>query len=81
MQVSPNPYCETQLGSNVKLKSSILRELGYVKRKEPGGDTIRQFMTGEDSDEVLACYRRIQGYLQRLSVRYIPPTKRLISII
>lgn len=47
---------------------SIVKELGYVGAKQDGSAAKRYLERGGESDEVLACYRRIQGYLQRLSV-------------
>lgn len=45
----------------------------YVKRQR-GPDGRRRIIGAMESpDEVLACYRRIQGYFQRLTVGVLPP--------
>jgi hypothetical protein len=49
----------------------IQQELNYVQGKKSKG-VIRRYVEVEgDSNEVLACYRRIQGHLQRLSVSFV----------
>jgi hypothetical protein len=54
-----------------KLGRSIQQELDYVQGKQSNRGMIRRYVEAtEDSDDVLACYRRIQGHLQRLSVGY-----------
>ncbi|CAE6521482.1 unnamed protein product [Rhizoctonia solani] len=46
---------------------SIQTELGYI-RKQQYRDTNERFATTDESDRFLACYHRIKGHLQRLSL-------------
>lgn len=50
------------------LCESIRQELDYVQGREGQSTTRRTIQAGEDADGVLACYRRIQGHLQRLKL-------------
>lgn len=51
---------------------SILNELDYVKGRQNRGRIRRHLGATEDENNVLACYRRIRGHLERLSVRSQP---------
>ncbi|KAG8710563.1 hypothetical protein FRC11_004387, partial [Ceratobasidium sp. 423] len=46
--------------------SSIHGEMEWVKGKKDRTGLKRAIEVGEDADEVLACYRRIQSHIQRL---------------
>lgn len=51
-----------------KLGRCILMELEYVRRKQ-GRETLRRHIEARgDPEAILACYRRLQRYLQRLCV-------------
>jgi hypothetical protein len=46
--------------------SGIEREIALIREKEKRGTRSRYEEAMEDADEVLACYRRIKGLLERL---------------
>jgi hypothetical protein len=53
------------------VQRGIDSEIALVRRKENRGALV-QFAEGKgDIDEVLECYRRIQGHLERLAVSIV----------
>lgn len=61
--------CAKEAGTKTQIHVDrlILRELDYVKGKQTRVAANQYLDAEEDSDDILACYRRIQGHLQRLS--------------
>ncbi|KDN48800.1 hypothetical protein RSAG8_02787, partial [Rhizoctonia solani AG-8 WAC10335] len=50
------------------LCKSIQAELNYIKKQQDRNMGERDLSAADDSDKALACYRRIEGHIQRLSL-------------
>ncbi|EUC57193.1 vegetative incompatibility protein HET-E-1, putative, partial [Rhizoctonia solani AG-3 Rhs1AP] len=57
----------TMTSSMESLCKSIEAELDYIKKQQGRKIGERYLSASDESDKVLACYRRIEGHLQRLS--------------
>ncbi|CUA73343.1 Cilia-and flagella-associated protein 52 [Chlamydomonas reinhardtii] [Rhizoctonia solani] len=61
--------CSPVMTSSMEsLCRSIQTELSYIKRQQERNIGERYLVAADESRRVLACYRRIEGYLQRLSL-------------
>ncbi|KAL5634823.1 hypothetical protein ACGC1H_002752 [Rhizoctonia solani] len=58
----------TMTSSMEALCRSMQTELDYIKKQQDRNIGERYLAAADESDKVLACYRRIEGHLQRLSL-------------
>ncbi|CAE6522543.1 unnamed protein product [Rhizoctonia solani] len=58
----------TMTSSMENLCRSIQAELDYIKKQQDRNIGERYLSAADESEKVLACYRRIEGHLQRLSL-------------
>lgn len=63
------------------LISAIEKELDWVSTKEGRGTGRRLWEAKKDLQEVMECYRRIQGHLDRLTVSVIYLSTELPRLI
>ncbi|CAE6368840.1 unnamed protein product [Rhizoctonia solani] len=59
---------QTMTLSMENLCKSIQDELEYIRHKRDRSPGERYTMANDEADAILACYRRIEGHLQRLSL-------------
>ncbi|KEP46264.1 putative vegetative incompatibility protein HET-E-1 [Rhizoctonia solani 123E] len=68
----------TMTSSMENLCRSIQAELDYIKKQQDRNIGERYLSAADESEKVLACYRRIEGHLQRLSNSQ---TDRMLSFV
>ncbi|CAE6447794.1 unnamed protein product [Rhizoctonia solani] len=75
---NPSPTVTSSVKS---LCSSITQELAYVKTTQEKNRLKRSLESGEVADNVLACYRRIQIHVSRLSLNLNISTQKSVDEI